>query len=233
MLRSKVTPAIAVMCLAMAGLVPTTASSQGDPAAFTAAYDRCMSYKPANANHCYQHTCAYQGCIAGYSSRVVGGGIPVDDPAKAAYVAACMPHIDALKRCVDTYGVVKTLPPKPPEPPKQPKAASLTCKAKDNEEKSCCCFLGTHTYRFDAQSVGTATVTFDTGRRLDCKSTVSIDVLVGERWKTLKQVQANSSRGGSELAPQTETVSVNGVIGGVRVGDGCVCCIDDSKVQLK
>ena len=113
-----------------------------------------------------------------------------------------------------------------------PRTARLR-KAKDNEGKGCCCFKGTHTYRFEPKDVGTASVTFDTGRRFNCKSTVAIDALVGANWVRLSAVEANSSSGGSEVAPRTVKVDVGQKISGLRVGDGCVCCIDGSSIRLE
>lgn len=226
-------------------LMPVAASGQGDPAAFADAYDKCMSHKPMHANKCYRFSCFYQGCIAQHSSRLMGGAVAVQDPGlRRSAVASCLPHIQAMTQCIKENGVLDlpttAEPNEPKEPdqpnepnePKTPRVTNLSCNAKDNVEKSCCCFLGSHTYQFEPQQVGTATVTFDTGRRFDCKSVVSIDALVGETWTTLQSVKANSSSGGSERAPRTLTVDVGKVIGGIRVGDGCVCCIDDSKVTL-
>ena len=109
---------------------------------------------------------------------------------------------------------------------------TLSCTNKDNAEKGCCCFKGRHTYRFDTRWVSNILARFDTGRRLDCKSTVKLDVDRGNGWETVKTVQANSSRDGSELAPSDVLLPINGNLAGVRISDGCVCCIDTSEITL-
>ena len=214
-------------------VVPLSAMAQGDPAAFADAYDRCMKQKPKYATKCYRHTCFYQGCVAQYSSRIVGGAVAVTDPAlMQSATANCTPHIQALKLCNEQHGIINVPAKTEPDKPNKPAATRLSCKAKDNEEGGCCCFKGAHTYRFEPRTVGTATVTFDTGRKFNCKSTVAIDALIGADWVRLSAVEANSSSGGSEVAPRTVKVVVNQLISGLRVGDGCVCCTDNSSVML-
>jgi plastocyanin len=109
---------------------------------------------------------------------------------------------------------------------------TFTCVNKDNQEKGCCCFLGAHTYQFAAQYVVSVLVRFDSGRGLNCRSTVTIGVDRGRGWETVETVKANSSRNGSESAPIEVPVPVNSVISGVRISDGCACCIDFSEITL-
>ncbi|MCD6476528.1 MAG: DNRLRE domain-containing protein, partial [Anaerolineaceae bacterium] len=123
------------------------------------------------------------------------------------------------------------------QPPQQHHATKATkstfsCVNKDNEEKGCCCFKGTHTYRFSSRYVANVLARFDTGRRFNCRSTVSLDVDRGNVWETVKTVQANSSREGREVAPTDVLVPVNSAIEGFRISDGCVCCIDSSEITL-
>ncbi len=110
--------------------------------------------------------------------------------------------------------------------------STFSCKDRDNEERGCCCFKGTHTYRFGARYVTKVLARFDTGRGLNCRSTVNLDVDRGNGWETVKTVQANSSRRGSERAPIDVLVPVNGTIKGFRLSDGCACCLDSSKITL-
>ena len=117
-------------------------------------------------------------------------------------------------------------------PPQTGKKNTFSCINKDNEEKGCCCFLGAHTYRFAPQHVVSVLVRFDTGKRINCRSAVTLEVDRGNGWETVKIVQANSSRNGSELAPTEVLVPVNGTIEGFRVSDSCVCCIDSSEITL-
>lgn len=109
---------------------------------------------------------------------------------------------------------------------------TFSCKNKDNEEKGCCCFKGTHTYLFESSQVKNIHARFDTGKRFNCKSTVKLDIKQNDTWKTIKQVQANSSSNGKELNPIDVVVPVNAVIKGFRISDGCVCCIDDSSIRI-
>lgn len=109
---------------------------------------------------------------------------------------------------------------------------TLSCADKDNEENGCCCFTGAHTYRFASRYVKNVLAQFDTGRKFNCKSKVSLEVDRGNGWQTIKAIEANSSRNGSEVAPIEISVPVNGTIQGFRISDGCVCCIDSSKITL-
>ncbi len=114
----------------------------------------------------------------------------------------------------------------------QPTKNTFSCTNKENEEKGCCCFKGAHTYRFGSRYVTNVLARFDTGRGFDCRCTVNLDVDRGNGWETVKTVQANSSRGASEVAPTDVVVPVNGTIAGFRISDGCACCIDSSKITL-
>ncbi len=121
--------------------------------------------------------------------------------------------------------------PKPPPPP--PGSPELSCRRGQNMEKGCCCFKGAHTYTFAKRQVGMADVTFDTGKGVNCRSLVKIEVRQAGKWRVLRRVGAVSSRGSSESAPMTVSVGVHGMIDAIRVGDGCVCCIDDSRIRLR
>ena len=109
----------------------------------------------------------------------------------------------------------------------------LSCKNNDNEEKGCCCFKGTHTYLFKSQYVSSMLVRFDTGKKFNCKSKVHLQINNGKGWKTIKTIQAISSSGNSTNAPIDASIPVNGNISGVRISDGCVCCLDFSEIFLK
>jgi hypothetical protein len=108
----------------------------------------------------------------------------------------------------------------------------LTCKNKDNAEKDCCCFLGSHTYLFSPRNVDYFVATLDTGKRFNCQSKVKLEVKKQNRWVTVKQINAVSSKGNSEKNRITVRVDVNSNIDGVRLSDGCVCCIDYSDITL-
>ncbi len=110
--------------------------------------------------------------------------------------------------------------------------STFSCENKDNEENGCCCFKGAHTYRFGSRPVTNVLARFDTGRTVNCRSTVSLDVDHGNGWETVQSIQANSSREGSEVAPTDVLVPINGAIEGFRISDGCVCCIDASEISL-
>ncbi len=215
------------MLLAVLLLGPASALAQGDPQAFTDAYAKCMQYKPQNATDCYDHSCAFQGCIAQYSSVMRPGGAAIADPSlREAAVPACMPHIQAMQKCIREHGLIN------PPPPPDSGGLALSCAAGDNSEGGCCCFNGSHTYLFAPRQVGAANVTFDTGRGLDCQSLVRIRVRVDGAWQVVGEVSATSSAGGSERAPIRQSVPVGRVIDGLMISDGCVCCIDDSRVEL-
>jgi hypothetical protein len=143
--------------------------------------------------------------------------------------AGLMDRDEKLRKC--TGKTVITQPPQQPPDIKQTKS-TFSCANKDNEEKGCCCFMGAHTYRFDSRHVTTVLARFDTGKRFNCRSTVNLDVDRGNGWETIKTVQANSSREGSEVAPTDVLVPVNSTIEGFRISDGCVCCIDSSEIRL-
>ena len=123
-----------------------------------------------------------------------------------------------------------TEPPLTPTP--TPGTTRLSCENNDNEENGCCCFLGTHTYRFDPQNVTSVVARFDTGRKFDCRSTVKLEVYQGGGWQTIKTVEAVSSSGSSEFAPIEVQVPVNDVISGFRISAGGVCWIDLSEITL-
>jgi hypothetical protein len=108
----------------------------------------------------------------------------------------------------------------------------FTCKNKDNQEKGCCCFKGAHTYLFNSRYIKSVSVEFDTGKRFNCHSTVSLEVKQGNRWIVLRRVKANSSRNRSEINPIRILLPVHRTINGFRISDGCVCCIDSSKIIL-
>ncbi|GAB6143844.1 PKD domain-containing protein [Desulfocicer niacini] len=110
---------------------------------------------------------------------------------------------------------------------------SLSCENKENQEKGCCCFQGAHTYRFEPRHVTTVLAEFDTGKRFNCQSTVKLEITRDDdTWETVKSIQANSSRNGSEVAPMDAQVLVNAMISGFRISDGCRCCIDWSRITL-
>lgn len=130
-------------------------------------------------------------------------------------------------------GTVSPPPPPTVQPPSGTAGAThLSCENKDNEEKACCCFLGAHTYRFGLQYVSKVVARFDTGRKLDCRSTVELQVDRGTGWQTVKTVQAVSSSGSSEIAPIQVEVPVNDTISSFRISDSCVCCIDFSEITI-
>ena len=111
-------------------------------------------------------------------------------------------------------------------------AIHFSCAAKQNDSKGCCCFKGSHTYQFEPRKVGKLKVRFDTGRKLNCLSQVAIEVRAGGQWKKVHSVNAVSSKGGNEKAPMQVTIPLNQLIDGVRLGDGCRCCIDSSEIWL-
>jgi hypothetical protein len=109
----------------------------------------------------------------------------------------------------------------------------LSCRQKQNQEKGCCCFKGTHTYLFPAHLVLKIKTRFDTGKKLNCKSKVSFQIRKNNKWKTLKIVNAISSRGNETIAPIDVLIPVNQIIDGFRLKDGCRCCIDSSEIWLQ
>lgn len=109
---------------------------------------------------------------------------------------------------------------------------SLSCTNKDNEEKGCGPFYGTHTYLFGAQNVTSVVARFDTGRRFDCRSIVTFEVYRNGGWQTIKTLDAVSSSGNSEFAPIEVQLPVNDTISGFRISDGCVCCLDFSEITV-
>lgn len=109
---------------------------------------------------------------------------------------------------------------------------SLSCANKDNEEKGCGPFYGTHTYLFGAQNVTSVVARFDTGRKFDCRSVVTFEVYRNGGWQTIKTLDAVSSSGNSEFAPIEVQLPVNDTISGFRISDGCVCCLDFSEITL-
>lgn len=117
-------------------------------------------------------------------------------------------------------------------PKSGPREIKLSCDAKDNEEKRCCCFQGSHTYAFSATYVRSMDVTFDTGRGPACQSQVLIQVDHGAGWVTLHAVTAFSGKNGREQNPITVSVPVNDTVQGLRISDGCQCCVDYSSVVL-
>ncbi len=111
--------------------------------------------------------------------------------------------------------------------------AHLSCKNKDNQEGGCCCFRGAHTYRFKSRYVSSILARFDTGKKLNCRSIVKLQINRGKGWETVRRVRAVSSHGQSTYAPIDVNVSVNGIISGFRISDGCACCIDFSEIFLR
>lgn len=111
-------------------------------------------------------------------------------------------------------------------------ATELDCESGDNSEGGCCCFLKAHTYTFDPVPVSRLEVTFDTGRGLDCRSQVAIQVLRSSGWQTLRTVQAVSSAGRSQTNRLSGGFDVDGTLSGVRVDDGGRCYIDYSKISF-
>ncbi len=109
----------------------------------------------------------------------------------------------------------------------------FSCQEKQNQEGKCCCFTSSHTYLFTKGKVASVIALFDTGKKYNCRSTVTFDVHTKGRWVTLDTFDAVSSRGGDTKAPNKVTVSVNRVIDGFRLGDGCRCCIDHSEIWLR
>lgn len=220
--------------LGVFAILPTMLSAQGDMQAYTDAYAKCMQQKPQYATTCYDFSCAFQGCVAQYSSVGTRAGVAIADPSlREASIPACMPHIQAMTKCIKENGLIQ-LPEQPGQAATVPRAAgqSLSCQAGDNTEGGCCCFRGSHTYEFPFQQVSSATIRFDTGRKLNCQSSVSIRARIDGSWQTLQQIAANSSSGDSEVAPITVDVPVNNAIDGLLIEDGCVCCIDDSAITL-
>ena len=228
----------AVLAL-LVGLVVVSqgALAQGNAQAYQDAYDSCMQNKPANANACYDHSCAFRGCVAQHSTVVMGGAVEVQDPSAAVTAAqtTCAPHQQAFSRCIQQHGILKqplSPPPAAPSPPAQGTAA-LTCANGDNDEGGCCCFLGEHSYSFEPRKVESATVVFDTGRGPYCQSTVDVEVKTGpDTWRRVGEFTVMSGNGADELAPRTRTVVIGDTISALKIHDGCVCCIDDSQVTL-
>ena len=136
-----------------------------------------------------------------------------------------------------TYTIPTTTTP-PAIPPTSTSTAStpvtlhLTCENKDNEERGCGPFYGTHTYLFGSLYVTSVVVRFDTGRKFDCRSAVSLQVYRNGAWQTIETINAVSSSGNSEFAPLEVQVPVNDTIAGFRISDGCVCCIDFSEITI-
>jgi len=109
----------------------------------------------------------------------------------------------------------------------------FSCKAKQNQEGKCCCFTGSHTYRFKKGRVQKVIARVDTGKKHNCRSTVKFDVHTDGKWITVGTFDAVSSRGGNTNAPTDVSVPVNRIIDGFRLGDGCRCCIDNSEIWLR
>jgi len=109
---------------------------------------------------------------------------------------------------------------------------TFSCVNKDNQERACCCLKGAHTYRFAPRYVTNVLVRFDTGRGLNCRSLVKLEVDRGNGWEGVKTVRAVSSRGTNVNAPVNVWVPVNATIRGFRILDGCVCCVDYSEITL-
>jgi len=109
---------------------------------------------------------------------------------------------------------------------------TFSCTRNDNQERGCCCLKGAHTYLFSSRYVTNVLARFDTGRNLNCRSLVKLEIDRGSGWETVGTVQAVSSRGNSEKAPIDVLVPVNAAIRGFRISDRCVCCIDDSEITL-
>jgi choice-of-anchor C domain-containing protein len=108
----------------------------------------------------------------------------------------------------------------------------MSCTEKDNDENGCCCFLGAHTYSFSQVKVQSFDAEFDTGRGTNCKSSVSIQINSDGQWTTVKKLEAVSGKGSSGANLIKVKVSVNSVIQGISISDGCTCCIDESKVTI-
>ncbi|MGB5983912.1 MAG: hypothetical protein WBG37_01305 [Desulfobacterales bacterium] len=108
----------------------------------------------------------------------------------------------------------------------------FSCKDKQNQEGKCCCFTGSHTYRFPKGRVAEVITLFDTGKKHNCRSTVEFSVHTEGKWVTIATFDAVSSRGNDTYAPNKVSVKVNRVIDGFRLGDGCSCCIDSSEIWL-
>ena len=109
----------------------------------------------------------------------------------------------------------------------------FSCKNNENEEGGCCCFNASHTYMFKKRQVFEIVALFDTGKKIDCRSTVKYEVHVDGNWKTVGSTQVVSSRGNETYAPNKVSIPVNRVIDGFRLGDGCRCCIDFSEIWLQ
>ncbi|KIX11040.1 hypothetical protein [Dethiosulfatarculus sandiegensis] len=109
----------------------------------------------------------------------------------------------------------------------------LSCRKKQNREKGCCCFKGTHTYLFPSHPITKIKARFDTGKKLNCKSRVVFQIRENNKWRTIKTVNAVSSRGDKTVAPTDVLIPVGKKIDGFRLKDGCRCCIDDSEIWLK
>jgi len=109
----------------------------------------------------------------------------------------------------------------------------FSCKEKQNQEGKCCCYTGSHTYRFPKGHVKKVIARFDTGKKLNCRSTVKFEVHSGGKWVPVGIFHAVSSRGGNTNAPTDVSVSVGRIIAGFRLGDGCRCCIDSSEIWLR
>ncbi|MFA5079174.1 MAG: cohesin domain-containing protein, partial [Dehalococcoidia bacterium] len=133
---------------------------------------------------------------------------------------------------IPTTTTPATIPPTSTSPSSTPVTLHLTCENKDNEEKACGPFAGMHTYLFGSQYVTSVIVRFDTGRRFDCRSAVSLQVYRNGAWQTIETINAVSSSGNSEFAPLQVQVPVNDTIAGFRISDGCVCCIDFSEITI-
>ncbi len=112
-------------------------------------------------------------------------------------------------------------------------AVELSCEQGENAERGCCCFLRAHTYRFQPMPVSQLQVTFDTGRGIDCRSQVAIQVLAGGDWQTLQNVDAVSSSGRSETHRLSGTLQIGDTLSGVRIDDGGRCYIDYSKIVIE
>ncbi len=111
-------------------------------------------------------------------------------------------------------------------------AGELSCESGDNSEGGCCCFQKAHTYLFEPMPVPRLEVTFDTGRGLGCKSSVTIQLLLREGWQTLRTVNAVSSSGRSQQNRLSGSFVLGDTIAGVRIDDGGRCYIDYSKIVL-
>lgn len=109
----------------------------------------------------------------------------------------------------------------------------FSCKNKENEEGGCCCFTASHTYMFNKRRVFDIIAIFDTGKKLDCRSTVKYEVHFDGKWEDVGRTQVVSSRGNETYAPNKVSIPINKVIDGFRLGDGCRCCIDFSEIWLQ